>query len=60
LADLAQQPDQRAITLRRKPLQLISASLLHYFNHTTRVHRSLTVQLRKGYFCIYLYKKQYI
>jgi hypothetical protein len=39
---LAEQLDQRAITLRRKQLQLISASLLHYFNHTTRVRRSVT------------------
>uniref|UniRef100_UPI001F4F1653 integrase core domain-containing protein n=1 Tax=Serratia oryzae TaxID=2034155 RepID=UPI001F4F1653 len=42
---LAEQPDQRAITLRRKQLQLISARLLHYFNHTTRVRRSVTKEL---------------
>ncbi|WP_208611224.1 hypothetical protein, partial [Serratia oryzae] len=44
---LAEQPDQRAITLRRKQLQLISARLLHYFNHTTRVRRSVTEQGRE-------------
>src|SRR4051812_33573691 len=36
--------------LPAQPLQLIPASLLHYFNHTTRTHRSVTCLISRGLF----------